>query len=102
MGRHVLIGLTYEETLEFQRLDSLEMGRLGARADIAKRNDLGPADEELRWSELYAKHDSSWKHWVAASRTGRRDFDVFNPEDRSESTACSAALGIARDWNDQP
>lgn len=99
-GRHVLIGLTYEETLEFQRLDSLEMGRLGVRADIAERNDLGPADEELRWLELYAKHDSSWKHWVAASRTGRRDSNILKRKDRSESTACSAAF--ARDCNDQP
>ncbi|WP_128923953.1 hypothetical protein [Bradyrhizobium guangxiense] len=73
MGRHVLIGLTHEETLEFQRLDSRQVGRLGARADAAKQNDLEPADEDLRWLELYAKHDNSWKRWVVASRTERRD-----------------------------
>ncbi|MBJ7404635.1 MAG: hypothetical protein JHD07_15580 [Bradyrhizobium sp.] len=99
-GRYVLIGLTYEETLEFQRLDRLEMGRLGARADIAKRSDLGAADEELRWLELYAKHDCGWKDWVTASRTVRRDSNILKRKDRSESTACSAALGSAR--NDQP
>lgn len=84
MGRHVLIGLTHEETLEFQRLDSRQVGRLGARADAAKGNDLlGSADEDPRWLELYAKHDSSWKRWVVASRTVQRDnFDIL---ERKES-----------------
>ena len=66
MGRHVLIGLTYQETLEFQRLDS------GDKDGAANPNDLRPADEDLRWLELYAKHDSSWKRWVAASRPEQR------------------------------
>lgn len=81
-GRHVLIGLTYEETLEFQRLDSRQAGRVGGRTD-AGRNDLRPADEELRWLELYTKHDNSWKRWVAASRIER--CDKFNVRERKES-----------------
>ncbi|WP_407185053.1 hypothetical protein [Bradyrhizobium centrosematis] len=81
MGRYVLIGLTHEETLEFQRLDSRQVGRLGARGDAAHQNDLGPADEDLRWLELYAKHDSSWKRWMVASRTERRDhFNILERE----------------------
>ena len=94
MGLLVLIGLTHEETLEFQRLDSRQMTRLVARADAVNRNELGPADEDLRWMELYAKHDSSWKRWIAASRSERPDnLHVSSASNLSVSTACSAAFG---------
>ena len=51
-GHRVLIGLSLEETTEFERLD-------------------GPpvCTETQRWSELYAKHDMAWKVWIAQTRT---------------------------------
>lgn len=55
VGRRVLIGLTLEETFEFERLDS--------EPDGAR-----PAPGEQRWLELYAKHEDAWKVWMAQSR----------------------------------
>lgn len=51
-GYRVLIGLSLEETTEFERLD---------RPSVCT--------ETQRWSELYAKHDTAWKVWIAQSRT---------------------------------
>jgi hypothetical protein len=61
VGRRVLIGLTQEETFEFERLDSL------APNDEHGRQ-LRPATGEERWLELYAKHEGAWKAWIEQSR----------------------------------
>jgi hypothetical protein len=61
VGRRVLIGLTHEETFEFERLDSL------VPTDEHDRH-LRPATGEERWLELYAKHEGAWKAWIAQSR----------------------------------
>jgi hypothetical protein len=63
-NRRVLVGLSIEETFEFQTLD-----------DLAPLNDSGghipwPAGvpittRERRWLELYQKHDAAWKVMVA-------------------------------------
>ena len=55
-GRRVLIGLTPEETFEFERLDS-------GQADAGERRRL----------ELYEKHEGAWKAWMAQSRIERRE-----------------------------
>lgn len=53
MGRHVLVGLSFEETTEFERLDvSLPHDRKPF-SDCAIIP-LEPA--EVRWLELYRKH----------------------------------------------
>ena len=66
VGRRVLIGLTPEETFEFERLDSEPDGaRTGA---IWIERSSQPAPGEQRWLELYAKHEDAWKVWMAQSR----------------------------------
>jgi hypothetical protein len=70
-GRRVLVGLTMEETLEFEQLD-----RLGP-LDRSGVDDAGNFDEtafvslEKRWLELYAKHDGAWKSWMVESKHRR-------------------------------
>jgi hypothetical protein len=63
-GRHVLVGLTMEETCEFEQLDRLGLldGTLGENAVVGR---------EERWLELYTKHDDAWKAWMAESRHQR-------------------------------
>lgn len=63
-GRHVLVGLTMEETHEFEQLDRLDLldGAFGENAIVSR---------EQRWLELYTKHDDAWKSWMAESRHQR-------------------------------
>jgi hypothetical protein len=60
--RRVLIGLSAEETLEFEKLDELP-----PLADRTARSDkAAPATiREKRWFELYIKHDAAWTNWAA-------------------------------------
>lgn len=69
VGRRVLIGLTLEETFEFERLDGQPALDQGGRpvATLAETI-LWSADGEQRWLELYAKHDGAWKAWMAQNR----------------------------------
>jgi hypothetical protein len=59
-GRRVLVGLSIEETFEFETLDDLapsdETGAL-----IAWRDGVPITTREKRWLELYQKHDEAWK-----------------------------------------
>ena len=58
MSRRVLVGLSFEETSEFERLDvSIPHDRkpLGASAIVP----LQPA--EIRWLELYRKHRAAFE-----------------------------------------
>lgn len=70
-GRRVLIGLTFEETFEFERLDSQALagqkdGQTAREADIR-----WPVVGQQRWQELYTKHEGAWKAWMAQNRTTR-------------------------------
>ncbi|WP_027532882.1 hypothetical protein [Bradyrhizobium sp. WSM3983] len=69
VGRRVLIGLTPEETFEFERLDSEPNG--GRTEAIRIERSSRPAPGEQRWLELYAKHEDAWKVWMAQSRVDR-------------------------------
>jgi hypothetical protein len=60
-GRRVLVGLSFEETFEFEALD----GQPGFDVDA-------PLDE-TRWRELYSKHDQAWKNWMAKASISRRE-----------------------------
>ncbi|WP_426434947.1 hypothetical protein [Bradyrhizobium genosp. P] len=77
-GRRVLIGLTYEETFEFERLDHLS----GPIHDGHVLWDAGgrPASKPAqRWLELYSKHDRAWLQWRADRRSARdRDLPFLN------------------------
>ena len=62
-GRRVLIGLTIEETFEFE---TLEQGpaidnddSLACSIDRGKRANAG----KTRWLELYSKHETAWGLW---------------------------------------
>jgi hypothetical protein len=66
---YTLIGLTVEETREFERLDHLSLeehsGNCAWNLDGEPRS-----PEEKRWVELYRKHEAGWSVWLAAE--GRR------------------------------
>jgi hypothetical protein len=60
-GQRVLIGLTLEETFEFERLDSQPVANLEDRRVVRDKGVLWPVTGEQRWQELYAKHEGAWK-----------------------------------------
>jgi hypothetical protein len=59
-GHRVLVGLSIEETFEFETLDDLapsdETGVI-----TAWRDGVPITSREKRWLELYQKHDAAWK-----------------------------------------
>jgi hypothetical protein len=60
-GRRVLVGLTAEETREFETLDSLSPSD-GSGNRIAWTFGGDPMTSlEKRWLQLYTKHDEAWK-----------------------------------------
>ena len=65
-GQRDLVGLTLEETSEFEALDGRpapeEMGLMATGGDRAS------AVYACRWSELYAKHASAWQAWMEQNR----------------------------------
>ncbi|QOZ24874.1 hypothetical protein CI1B_08460 [Bradyrhizobium ivorense] len=67
-GHRVLVGLSREETSEFERLE--------ASFQVLQRDGAGPdqplSNPERRWRELYGKHDVAWLRWIADLR-GRRE-----------------------------
>lgn len=70
-GQRVLIGLTIEETLEFENLDRLSAsddfgGHVARHADGA-----APTARQKRWLELYAKHDAAWRVWLVETCADR-------------------------------
>jgi len=65
-GKPVLIGLTREETFEFERLDLLAPDQNGRQ--LANDENVVCSTGEQRWLELYEKHDTAWKAWIAQSR----------------------------------
>ena len=77
-GRRVLIGLTVEETFEFERLDHLS--GINDDGHVLWDAGSGPASKPAqRWLELYSKHDRAWLRWMAESRTARvRDLPFLN------------------------
>ncbi|VIO71718.1 hypothetical protein [Bradyrhizobium ivorense] len=77
-GRRVLIGLTFEETFEFERLDHLSDQHDAGHVlwDPSGRPASGPAQ---RWLELYSKHDRAWLQWMESARTARKkDLPILN------------------------
>ena len=64
VGRRVLIGLTIEETQEFERLDLAQSEQSTSVAGKAAVASLGLDDQ--RWLALYEKHDSAWRSWMGS------------------------------------
>ncbi len=67
-GQRVLVGLTIEETIEFEQLDSPASRRLSNGQVLWNGRDVSPTKPEQRWLELYAKHDRAWRDWLDQSR----------------------------------
>jgi hypothetical protein len=62
----VLVGLTIEETVEFESLDSLPSDDSG--------NPLGTPE---RWRELYTKHDEAWRAWMVRTSADRPALTIY-------------------------
>ncbi|WP_439364465.1 hypothetical protein ACNJYD_32785 [Bradyrhizobium sp. DASA03005] len=69
-GHRVLIGLSPEETAEFEALD-LASNETGPFTSEVRARVGAAADGEVRWLELYARHEGAWRAWIAQSQTGR-------------------------------
>ncbi len=81
-GRRVLIGLTIEETFEFDTLDRLPaLGESGTQM-AWDENGIPTTAREKRWLELYSKHDTAWSQWLAESYPDRRGGLAFINPDR--------------------
>lgn len=75
-GRRVLVGLTIEETFEFEMLESLL--RLHDGNVLWDESEFSGTRQQ-RWRELYAKHEYAWSDWLAASRTRKsEELPFFN------------------------
>lgn len=66
-GYRVLIGLSADETAEFEALD---LSSMRADADWMKNCQSENLAEQgkVRWLELYSKHESAWQAWKVQSR----------------------------------
>lgn len=76
-GRRVLIGLTVEETSEFETLDSLPALDEGGNHVAWDEKGVPTTTREKRWLELYNKHDEAWREWMietSARRCGDLSF----------------------------
>jgi hypothetical protein len=73
-GARVLIGLTVDETREFETLDRT--------AERLREGESGKLDQ-ARWQQLYFKHDEAWQAWKAntvdeANGVFRRPLDLWS------------------------
>lgn len=69
-GHRVLIGLSPEETAEFEALDLASNGTGQFTSEVRARA-RAAADGEVRWHELYSKHEGAWRAWIAQSQAGQ-------------------------------
>ena len=77
-GRRVLIGLTLEETFEFETLDSLPALDEGGHHVGWDENGNPATTREKRWLELYSKHDEAWRQWMVGSYADDRGLSILN------------------------
>ena len=77
-ARRVLVGLTIEETLEFEALDNLmALDESGTHLVYDDRG-LPARTPESRWVELYVKHNTAWKRWMVETEEDRaRNLTVY-------------------------
>jgi hypothetical protein len=71
-GRRVLIGLSIEETFEFETLDNLPALDESGKHVAWDQNGTPTTTRERRWLELYGKHDRAWKQWMVETAADRR------------------------------
>ena len=73
-GRRVLVGLTLEETFEFETLDSLAALSWRGGHVLWEESGFPATKQQRRWLELYTKHDQAWSRWMADNH-GKEDRD---------------------------
>ena len=81
-GRRVLIGLTLEETFEFETLDNLPALDDGNCHVAWDEDGIPTTTREKRWLELYGKHDGAWRQWMVETYADRRAGLGFVNQDR--------------------
>ncbi|MBR0957301.1 hypothetical protein [Bradyrhizobium japonicum] len=69
-GHRVLIGLSPEETAEFEALDLAPNETVQFASEICVSEGTA-ATHETRWVELYSKHEGAWRTWIAQNQAGR-------------------------------
>ncbi|AMA59765.1 hypothetical protein [Bradyrhizobium sp. CCGE-LA001] len=77
-GHRVLIGLSLEETAEFEALDASSKETVHGAAKI-RGGERSAAAGEIRWLELYSKHEGAWRNWIARSQAAQaQDLSFVN------------------------
>jgi len=69
-GNRVLIGLSLEETAEFEALDLAPTETVQIVTETGMGKGAGAFDD-VRWFELYSKHEGAWRAWIARSQAER-------------------------------
>ena len=67
-GQRILIGLSVEETFEFETLERLPPTDESGQATWSAGG-CPTTTQEKRWLELYVKHDNAWKIWAAENNS---------------------------------
>jgi hypothetical protein len=76
------MGLTIEETFEFETLDNLPALDEAGRHVAWDEDGVPTTPREKRWLELYSKHDSAWRLWMVKTAADRRSNSRFINQDR--------------------
>ena len=69
-GHRVLIGLSLEETTEFEALDLAPKDAVQIVAETGVGTRVAAVDD-VRWLELYSKHEGAWRAWIAQRQVER-------------------------------
>ncbi|MCK1424433.1 hypothetical protein IVB14_10665 [Bradyrhizobium sp. 180] len=69
-GRRVLIGLSLQETAEFEALDLSPNNKVQFASEICV-SEAAAAATEFRWLELYSRHERAWRAWIEQSQAER-------------------------------
>jgi hypothetical protein len=81
-GRRVLIGLTIEETFEFETLDNLPALDESGNHVTWDESGIPTTTREKRWLELYSRHDVAWRDWMIETYADRCGTLTFVNQDR--------------------
>jgi len=75
-GHRVLIGLSLGETAEFEALDVAVAQTLQIVAETGMGKGAAAVDD-VRWLELYSKHEGAWRVWIARNQAERTQDSGF-------------------------
>jgi hypothetical protein len=81
-GRRVLIGLSIEETFEFETLDNLPALDASGNHVAWDEDGIPTTTREKRWLELYSKRDRAWREWMVETYADRSPNLAFVNQDR--------------------